>query len=165
MGEDGAVAAEVAAHEIHEGTAGEDAAGHFTLVLRYLRGLGEPCAPPVGVGSFDLLVVSEREVLVWYTPARAGHIAGERTIPTARLAAAWAALHTGEPLDEATLAQMGTDPAVGRWLLAILAQVPGVRVRTEAPLTLALEVVTPLLATTPASEPRAERRPRRRGGV
>jgi hypothetical protein len=110
----------------------------FAEVLRYLRELGEPCVPPVGIGAFDLLCVGEREILVWYTPARDGHSAGERAIPTRCLADAWEALRAGTAMDEAALAAIGASPITGRWLLALLAQLPGVRVREEGPITVAL---------------------------
>jgi hypothetical protein len=92
----------------------------------------------VGVGSFDLLAVSEREVLVWYTPAREGHIAGEYAIPTPRLATAWERLCAGETLDQGALAQIGASQAIGRWLLALLAQLPGVRASEDADPTITL---------------------------
>lgn len=102
--------------------------GGFEAVLRFLRGLALPCFPPVGVGTFDMLYVSEREIVVWYSPAREEHREGEVCIPCARLASAWAALTAGEPLDEAALEQYGEGAAGGRWLLALLAQLPGVRI-------------------------------------
>ena len=105
-------------------------------MLRRLRALAAPCEPPVGVGAFDVLYANAREVVVWYSPARAEHRAGEVVIATARLAAAWAALTTGSSLDETELARLGDGAAGGRWLLAILAQLPGVTVREE-PLALA----------------------------
>jgi hypothetical protein len=104
----------------------------FAAVLRYLRGLAEPCAPPVGVGTFDLLCASERHILVWYSPAREGQEARECVIPTPALAAAWGALRAGERLDEAALVAFGQGAAGGRWLLALLAQLPGVRVESGA---------------------------------
>lgn len=103
----------------------------FDDVLRFLRSLADPCEPPVGVGAFDVLFASEREVCVWYTPAREGHEPREVGIPTALLADAWAALATGRELDEAALAEIGGNAAYGRWLLAVLAQAPGVRVDGE----------------------------------
>lgn len=108
----------------------------FADMLRHLRGLALPCFPPVGVGSFDVLYASEREVVVWYSPAREDHRSGEVTIPCPRLAVAWAALTGGESLDEAALERCGGSVAGGRWLLALLAQLPGVRVQTN-PLCLA----------------------------
>lgn len=110
----------------------------FAEVLSYLRRLDEPCRPPVGVGSFDLLCASERHILVWYTPRREGHTAGEHAIPARCLAVAWETLRAGAPLDEPALAALGASPAVGRWLLALLAQLPGVRVRDEVSVTVEL---------------------------
>lgn len=107
----------------------------FEGVLRYLRGLGAPCEPPIGVGSFLLLYASDHEVVVWYSPAREAHREGEVTIPCSRLAAAWKALTEGETLDEAALERIGGNAIYGRWLLGLLAQIPGVSVRVD-PLTL-----------------------------
>jgi hypothetical protein len=104
-------------------------------VLRYLRALAASCEPPVGVGSFDVLYASEREIVVWYSPAREDHHAGEVAIPTIWLATAWTSLVGGSALDEETLCRIGSGLAGGRWLLALLAQLPGVQVREE-PLTL-----------------------------
>jgi hypothetical protein len=101
-------------------------------LLAYLRGLAAPCAPPVGVGAFVVLYASAREVVVWYAPAREEHREGEVSIPCRRVAAAWEALVAGETLDEAALEAIGEGPAGGRWLLALLAQAPGVRVRMDS---------------------------------
>ncbi len=114
-------------------------------VLGYLRALATTCEPPVGVGSFDVLYASEREVVVWYSPAREEHREGEVAIPTIWLATAWAALVSGTLLDEEALCRIGAGLAGGRWLLALLAQLPGVRVREEplvlewAPASVAVE--------------------------
>ncbi|HEV8192201.1 MAG TPA: hypothetical protein VGP82_12085 [Ktedonobacterales bacterium] len=110
---------------------GDDLAG----VLCYLRALAATCEPPVGVGSFDVLYASEREIVVWYSPAREDHRAGEVAIPTIWLATAWTSLVAGNTLDEETLCRIGSGLAGGRWLLALLAQLPGVQVRQD-PLTL-----------------------------
>lgn len=117
----------------------------FGEVLAWLRGRPHPCAPPIGVGEFDILYASAREVVVWYTPARDGHRAGEVAIPCARLAAAWEALLSGTALDDPALTQLGAGVAGGRWLLAVLAQLPGVSVRPD-PLAL-------IWAPEPAPEP------------
>jgi hypothetical protein len=109
----------------------EEPAEDLEGVLRHLRALAESCAPPVGVGSFDVLYASEREIVVWYSPAREDHRAGEVVIPTIWLATAWTALLTGTTLDEEALCHIGSGLAGGRWLLALLAQLPGVRVREE----------------------------------
>lgn len=128
-------------------------------VLRCLRALADPCEPPIGVGAFDVLYASEREVVVWYSPARAEHHSGEVAIPTLRLCEAWALLQQGERLDESALAAIGQGLAGGRWLLAVLAQVPGVCVQTD-PLALAWDARDPRLAIlTPPALPKG--RPRK----
>jgi hypothetical protein len=140
----------------------------FAGVLRHLRGLGAPCEPPIGVGSFLLLYASEREVVVWYSPAREQHREGEVAIPSARIAAAWQALTSGAILDERALEDYGQGPAGGRWLLALLAQIPGVAVRAD-PLALAWEPEEAEMdesaeaVTEPAATPSrpARKRPRR----
>jgi len=143
-------------------------------MLRDLRRCAEPCEPPVGVGAFDVLYASAREVVVWYSPARPEHRPGEVAIPTARLAGAWRALLRGEALDEAALERLGEGVAGGRWLLAVLAQVPGVRARGEplalewsppAPADLAgiqaaYEAAPDSLETTGARAPSRRRRKR-----
>jgi hypothetical protein len=111
---------------------GGDADGaRFADMLRHLRGLASSCEPPIGVGSFDVLYASDAEVVVWYAPVREHQQPAEVVIPAARLAAAWRALMRGETLDEAALEAHGGGPALGRWLLALLVQLPGVRVCPE----------------------------------
>jgi hypothetical protein len=107
-------------------------------LLGYLRGLAGACEPPVGVGSFVVLYASEREVVVWYSPVREEHREGEVAIPCRWVGAAWGALVAGQVLDEVALEALGEGPAGGRWLLALLAQAPGVEVRQ--PLALAWSV-------------------------
>src|SRR5262245_1118238 len=109
-------------------------------LLRALRLLEQTCEPPIGVGAFDVLYASAVEVVVWYSPARPEHRSGEVTLPTAWLAAAWAALVGGARLEETALEEFGQGVAGGRWLLALLAQIPGVVTRIEP---LALEWSTP----------------------
>ncbi|HEY7094421.1 MAG TPA: hypothetical protein VH393_14645 [Ktedonobacterales bacterium] len=109
-------------------------------VLRALRTLERTCEPPVGVGAFDVLYASAVEVVVWYSPARPEHHPGEVAIPTAWLAAAWTMLIGGARLEEAALEELGQGSAGGRWLLAVLAQIPGVVTRDEP---LALEWSAP----------------------
>src|SRR4249920_734879 len=109
-------------------------------LLRALRRLERTCEPPIGVGAFDVLYASAIEVVVWYSPARPEHRPGEVAIPTAWLAAAWAALVDGARLEEAVLEELGQGVAGGRWLLAVLAQIPGVVTRVEP---LALEWSAP----------------------
>jgi hypothetical protein len=103
----------------------------FADLLRALRTLPGPCAPPVGAGAFDILYASEREVVVWYQSARDGVEQREVTIPGALLRAAWALTLQGAPVEEAALRALATGAAGGRWLLALLAQVPGVETRRE----------------------------------
>ena len=110
----------------------------FEQVLAWLRALAWSCAPPIGVGEFDILYANAVEVVVWYSPARDGHRPGEVIIPCARLEAAWNALREGRPLDEARLCELGGHAAMGRWLLAILALLPGTRVEAS-PLALTLD--------------------------
>ena len=123
----------------------------FDGVLRYLRSLAAPCDPPVGVGTFDVLYASADEIVVWYSPAREEHTPGEVTIHCTRLAAAWAALTAGETLDEPALERLGAGPAAGRWLLAVLAQLPGVHLRDD-PLTLSWAPV-PVAVVAPVEVP------------
>ena len=153
----------------------------FEGVLRYLRSLGAPCEPPIGVGSFLLLYASAHEVVVWYSPAREAHREGEVAIPCSRLAAAWQALTAGETLDEAALERIGGNAIYGRWLLGLLAQIPGVSVRID-PLALLWsppepdeqphepdEAPTPLAEPIPitpdASATQPKRRRRKRANV
>jgi hypothetical protein len=103
----------------------------FAGVLRHLRTLSGPCAPPVGIGTFEPLYANDVEVVVWYSPAREAHAAGEVAIPCARLAAAWARLLAGERLAREALEADGDRPGRALWLLALLAQVPGVRAMTD----------------------------------
>ncbi|HEX9037319.1 MAG TPA: hypothetical protein VF808_10055 [Ktedonobacterales bacterium] len=106
----------------------------FARLLRALRALPGPCEPPVGVGGFDILYASEREVVVWYAPARDGVEQREVAIPGGLVRAAWALTRRGAPVDEAALRALAASPGRGRWLLALLAQVPGVETRRgEAP--------------------------------
>lgn len=115
----------------------------FDAVLAWLRAVELPCAPPIGVGEFDIRYANAVEVVVWYTPARDGHRVGEVAIPTAALAAAWQALAAGVALDEDALVALGGGAGGGRWLLALLALIPGVRTEAE-PLRLRLEATLPV---------------------
>lgn len=103
----------------------------FEAVLRHLRLLAEPCKPPVGVGSFDILYANAHEVVVWYAPMREDQQAREVAIPCAPLLSAWEALLTGKPLAEATLSALAGGVGGGRWLLVTLAQLPHVRTLTD----------------------------------
>jgi hypothetical protein len=122
----------------------------FESVLRFLRTLAEPCAPPTGAGGFDVLYASAREVVVWYSPARDGQSPREIAIPAETLAAAWSTLCAGALLDEIALADFGLGPAGIQWVLALLAQIPGVQVRQE-PLALAWSLLA-APPTSPASD-------------
>jgi hypothetical protein len=122
-------------------------------ILRSLRALERTCEPPIGVGAFDVLYASAVEVVVWYSPARPEHRPGEVAIPTAWLATAWTTLVGGARLEEAALEELGQGPAGGRWLLAVLAQIPGVVTQIEPP---ALEW------SAPPKETREKRRTSRR---
>lgn len=122
----------------------------FADVLRHLRALAGPCAPPAGVGSFEPLYANDDEIVVWYTPAREAHQAGEVTIPCARLAAAWARLLAGERLAREALEADGDRPARALWLLALLAQMPGVRsAQAPEPLVLWWEQPAPAAVIEP----------------
>lgn len=147
------------------GSGGDAAGAGFADVLRHLRGLASSCEPPIGVGSFDVLYASDAEIVVWYAPVREHQQPGEVAISAARLAAAWRALMRGETLDEAALEAHGGGPALGRWLLALLAQLPGVRVCPE-PLALdwSPSADIPLVSIpVPAVVAPAPPLPRRRG--
>lgn len=98
----------------------------FDELLRGLRAVSGPCAPPVGEGAFDILYASVREIVVWHLPAKEGQPQREVAIPGALARAAWKTLLRGEPVDEAALRALAHGPAGGRWLFALLAQVPGV---------------------------------------
>ena len=153
------------------GRGGDADGARFADVLRHLRGLAASCEPPIGVGSFDVLYASNAEVVVWYAPVREHQQPAEVAIPAARLAAAWRVLMHGETLDEAALEAHGGGPALGRWLLALLAQLPGVRVCPE-PLALdwsppvavpEVPVAVPAVSSpAPASAPPPPRRRRAR---
>lgn len=156
--------APVASEETTEARAESTADGPnpgFAGVLAHLRGLAAACEPPIGVGSFLILYASAAEVVVWYSPAREAHREGEVSIPCARLAAAWSALTAGAALDEPALERLGEGPAGGRWLLALLAQLPGVAVRDD-PLTLAWQPPIPAPTPAPAAIPVTTRPSRRK---
>jgi hypothetical protein len=153
------VASEETTEARAEGAASDPSHG-FAGVLAHLRGLAAACEPPIGVGSFLVLYASAAEVVVWYSPARETHREGEVSIPCARLAAAWSALTAGATLDEPTLERLGDGPAGGRWLLALLAQLPSVSVRDD-PLTLAWQPPIPAaVAVVPVAASRTPRRKR-----
>jgi hypothetical protein len=154
--------APVASEETTEARAEAAASGpDFAGVLAHLRGLAGVCEPPIGVGSFLVLYASAAEVVVWYSPAREAHREGEVSVPCARLAAAWSALTAGATLDEPALERLGDGPAGARWLLALLAQLPGTSI-CDDPLTLAWQPPIPTpFAVVPVASSRTPRRARR----
>jgi hypothetical protein len=133
----------------------------FDQVLAWLRGVEGPCAPPIGIGEFEVLYASPREVVVWYAPARVGHRAGEVAIPSVRLSAAWEQLVAGAALDEPALTALGMGVGGGRWLLAVLTQVPGVCVQLD-PLALTWSAPTEPAIQDVSTSARPRRGPRRR---
>src|SRR5690348_14261906 len=153
--------APVASEETTEARVEAVASGpDFAGVLAHLRGLTAECEPPIGLGSFLVLYASAAEVVVWYSPARETHREGEVSIPCARLAAAWSALTSGVVLDEPALERLGEGAGGGRWLLALLAQLPGASVRDD-PLTLAWQPPIPAsVAVVPVAASRITRRKR-----
>lgn len=104
----------------------------FTALLRALRALPGPCAPPVGSGAFDILYANEREIVVWHMPARDGLEQREVTIPARLARAAWDLIRRGAPVDELALRALAPGAAGARWLLCLLAQVPGVETIQES---------------------------------
>lgn len=136
---------------MEDDTAASPISPEFDSVLRYLRTLAEPCAPPMGVGGFDVLYASAREVVVWYSPARDDRTAGEVAIPVWALSAAWQSLCAGAPLDDGALAGLGLQAWSRQWVMALLAQVPGVQVRQEP-----LALMWTLSPATPPSSGRVE---------
>ena len=103
-------------------------------VLVYLRGLANPCSPPLGTGSFLLLYASRIEVVVWFDPAHDQQRApGEVLIPSALLASAWEQLHAGRKLDLPALGRIAGGTAGAHWLLALLSLLPGVGFSGEPP--------------------------------
>lgn len=134
----------------------------FEEVTRRLRAIAATCAPPVGVGSFDVLYVNERELVVWYSPSRDHQQPGEVAIACGAVRSAWTALLERGALDETALLEIGQTNWTARWLLAILAQLPGVRCVAE-PLTLewrplvSAEADQPAAASSPAERSRKPR--------
>jgi len=102
-------------------------------VLAYLRGLADPCSPPLGAGSFLLLYASQIEVVVWFEPAHDQRRPGEVLIPSAMLASAWEQLHASRELDLPALGRIAGGMAGAHWLLALLYLLPGVRFSSEPP--------------------------------
>lgn len=135
-------------------TAASEAA--FEQVICYLRARAEACALPGGVGSFDVLYVNERELVVWLTPGREGQRVGEHAVPTDALALAWEALRAATVLDEPTAAELAGSRARGRWLLALLATLPGVRLDEEALIVRYMDDVATMPVSAPVTIPLAE---------
>ena len=104
----------------------------FMALLRSLRALPGPCAPPVGEGAFDILYASAREIVVWFISAKDGIGQKEVAIPTRLACKGWEMLLRGEPVDESALRAIAAGPAGGRWLLALFAQLPTVEVRSAS---------------------------------
>jgi len=103
-------------------------------VLVYLRGLADPCSPPLGAGSFLLLYASRIEVVVWFEPAHDQQRApGEVLIPSALLASAWEQLRASRKLDLPALGQIAGGTSGAHWLLALLSLLPGVGFSREPP--------------------------------
>jgi hypothetical protein len=134
----------------------------FEEVARRLRAMATTCAPPVGVGSFDVLYVNERELVVWYSPSREHQRPGEVAIACSALRLAWEALLERGALDEAALLAIGQTNWTTRWLLAILAQLPGVSCVAE-PLTLRWSAANLEMVIVAASDPQEAPPPQPRG--
>jgi hypothetical protein len=135
-------------------------------LARHLRGVATTCAPPVGVGSFDILYVNDRELVVWYSPVRDNQQPGEVAIARSCLRAAWETLLERGRLDESDLIAIGEGNRIARWLLAVLSQAPGVSFIAE-PLALEWRASPPGPARedaqeTPAAAPASKARPRKR---
>jgi hypothetical protein len=102
-------------------------------VLAYLRGLADPCSPPLGSGSFLLLYASRSEVVVWFEPAHDQRRPGEVLIPSAILANAWEQLYVSRKLDLPALGRIAGGTSGAHWLLALLSLLPGVSFSREPP--------------------------------
>ena len=133
----------------------------FEDVARRLRAIATTCEPPVGAGSFDVLYMNARELVVWYSPSRDHHQPGEVAIARSAVCAAWSALVERGALDEATLLAIGQTNWTARWLLAILAQIPGVSF-IEEPLSLRWRPQQEAVAVSALSEPVEEAPPDKR---
>ncbi|HET9110402.1 MAG TPA: hypothetical protein VFN78_06240 [Ktedonobacterales bacterium] len=106
----------------------EDAA--LAALLRSLRAIPGPCAPPIGEGAFDILYASAREIVVWFVSAKDGVSQKEVAIPTRLARDAWEVIRRGEPVDAAALRAIAAGASGGSWLLALFAQLPTVEVRS-----------------------------------
>lgn len=103
----------------------------FGALLRSLRAVPGPCAPPIGEGAFDILYASAREIVVWFVSAKDGVEQREVAIPARLARLAWEVIRRGEPVDEATLRTVAAGAYGGRWLLALFAQLPSVETRSD----------------------------------
>jgi hypothetical protein len=121
--------APIEAHSNAHSDAGAFDDDAFMALLRMLRALPGPCAPPIGEGAFDILYASAREIVVWFVPAKDGVAQKEVAIPARLAQRAWDIMRRGEPVDEARLRAIAAGAAGGRWLLALFAQLPTVEVR------------------------------------
>jgi hypothetical protein len=103
-------------------------------VLAYLRGLADPCKPPLGAGAFSLLYASQVEIVVWFDPAHElERTPGEVLIPSAKLASAWSDLVAGKTLDLPALARIAGGTSGAYWLLALLSLLPQVNFTEDPP--------------------------------
>ena len=112
----------------HVADAADDAA--LATLLRSLRAIPGPCAPPIGEGAFDILYASAREIVVWFVSAKDGVEQKEVAIPTRLAREAWEVIQRGEPVDAAALRAIAAGASGGSWLLALFAQLPSVEVRS-----------------------------------
>lgn len=141
---------------MEDGDRAEDETLGDETLARFLRGIATTCAPPLGVGSFDILYVNDRELVVWYSPVRDNQQPGEVAIARSCLRAAWGTLVERGRLDEADFIAIGASNKIARWLLAILAQAPGVSFIAEP---VALMWRPAEMVVIPANEPGAETPP------
>jgi hypothetical protein len=102
---------------------------HFLALLRDLRAIPGPCAPPIGEGQFDILFASKREIVVWFVSAKDGVEQKEVAIPARMAREAWELLRRGNPVDEVALRAVSPGAGGARWLLALFAQLASVEVR------------------------------------
>lgn len=109
-----------------------EALAAFAEVVRFLRSLADSRALPGGVGSFDVLYINDVEIVLWLTPGREGQRLGEHAVPTSCLETVWEVLRAATFLDEPTVADLVGSRGHGRWLLALLGALPGVRLDEEA---------------------------------
>ncbi|HZC04490.1 MAG TPA: hypothetical protein VE338_02535 [Ktedonobacterales bacterium] len=128
-----AEASEVISDAAHSLTTDPLEEASFAALLRSLRVVPGPCAPPIGEGAFDILYASAREIVVWFISAKDGAPQKEVAIPTRLAREAWEVIRRGEPVDAAMLRAIADGAAGGSWLLALFAQLPSIEVRSVAP--------------------------------